>query len=65
MKLSHVDGSRWLPYDGKNTMEVNGYHLFGYQPSILQNIFFCAQQKKEILIWNNMERQVNNLLLTA
>jgi len=29
------------------TMEVNGVHeLFGYH--ILQNIFFCVQQKKEI-----------------
>jgi len=28
------------------TMEVNGVHeLFGY---LLQNIFFCVQQKKEI-----------------
>ncbi len=30
----------------KNTIEVNGFHqLFGY---ILQNLFFCVEQKKKI-----------------
>ncbi len=37
------DGSHWLK---TKTMEVSGYrHLFDY--IILQNIFFCVQQKKE------------------
>jgi len=35
------------------TTELNGYHqLLDY---ILQNIFFCVQQKKETLfVWNNL-----------
>jgi len=31
---------------GQNTMEVNGVHQL---QNILQNMFFCVQQKKEIL----------------
>jgi len=48
-------------------MEVKGaHHIFGYT-NILQNIFFCVQQKKEIQIglqkvskcWQNSHFGVN------
>jgi len=34
----------------KNTMEVNGAKV----PIVLQNIFLCIQQKKEIEVCNNL-----------
>ncbi len=32
-----------------HTIEVNGYHQTFCLPNILQNTFFCGQQKKETL----------------
>ncbi len=51
VKLIHESHACWTVGSGLYgstmiTMEVNGYHQL-VVTSVLQNIFFCAQQKKE------------------
>jgi len=45
--LKNVGNSWWTPLTSIVFLEVNGVHqLFGH--NIVQNIFVCLQQKKEI-----------------
>ncbi len=53
-----VDGSHWLPWYGKHTMEDNGdLKLFGYTHFFfLHSISFCVQHKKKkvrVSKWQN------------
>ncbi len=43
-------------------MKVYGYHQL-FVTNILQNIFFCVQQKKETQVLNNIRVSINDIIL--